>query len=134
MADVVKISHAASDISRFLKSKSVSTAVDGGNRVTVLSVPRKTFVSDLFFEVQTALTAGSTGSVSVGLIHDTTDDVNYFMGSAEVVPEVVGFKAVPEGSRGFYFEKGGTITISLDKGNSAADFIGRIFVDSSVIY
>ena len=134
MADVIALSTAASDICRFQKSKSVSTVDNDGNRVFVLQVQRKSFLKDLWIQVQTGFTAASTGTVTVGIKTPDLDSVNYFMTDAEVASEVTGFKACIAANRGYYFEKGGTITVSLAKGTSVADVVCRVFADLSPIF
>jgi hypothetical protein len=134
MADVNAISHAASDVSRFLKSKTLSTFDNDGNRVTVFIIQRKTFVADVFAQVQVGYTAASTGTVLVGIKTPDIDVVDFFMAEAAVASEVLGMKPAPLASKAYYFEKGGSITVSLAKGDSAADVKVRIFADTKAIY
>jgi len=134
MADVNAISHAASDVCRFLKSKTLSTFDNEGNRVTVFIIQRKTFVADIFAQVLTGYTAASTGAVTIGIKTPDIDVVDFFMANATVLPLVAGMKSAPLASKSYYFEKGGSITVSLAKGNSVADVKVRIFADTKAIY
>lgn len=131
MGDKVSYSHAASDINRFVKSKFVSTVDNDGNRVFVLQVPRKGFVKTVKIEVKTGFTAASTGTVTVGIKTPDVDTPAYFMDDTVVASEVTGMKS---SDKCIYCEKGGSITISLAKGTSAADVSCRIFADISTIY
>lgn len=134
MADVIKYSNAVSDVSRFSKSRTIGTAADGGNRVFVLQVPRKGFVKAVFLEIIQAFTGGSSGTVKVGYKDPDGEDVDFFMTDTEAASEVLGMKTPPEGMQARYFEKGGSITVSLAKGDSAADVKCRVFTDISTIY
>jgi hypothetical protein len=134
MADVVEYSHAASDMVRTMKSKFVSTSNNGGNRVFVLLLPRKCLVTQVWLDVKTAYTGASTGSILVGYVDPDGNDADFFIDNTDAAPTALGLKKAPVSKGGRYFEKGGSITISLAKGDSAADISARIFADTRVIY
>jgi len=134
MADVVSYSHAASDTVRTLKSKYVSTSDNDGNRIFALLLPRKCLATQFWVDIKTAYTAASTGSILVGYVDPDGNDADAFIDNTDAAPTALGLKKAPVAKPGRYFEKGGSITISLAKGDSAADISARIFVDTRVIY
>lgn len=126
-----KFATAFSDLCRFIKGKSVGSAL-GDITVAVIQIPRKTFVKAVHFEVTTVYTAGSTGSVIIGYeAPDKAASTNYFMANTVSLPLVAGMKTV---AKGVYFEKGGMITVTFAKGDSAAHVVGRVFADTCTVF
>lgn len=123
---------AYSDLARFFKCKQSVSSSLGDVGVAVIQVPRKSFVKAVYLEVLTAYTAASTGSVTVGYeAPDKAANATFFMDNTAAAPLTVGMKTA---AKGVYFEKGGVISVTFAKGDSAANVVVRAFADISTIY
>lgn len=141
MALINKNTTAIGEASRFAKSKKLGTALSaaiaaGTDSVMALQVPRKAFVKDMWLEVITGYTALSTGTITIGKTGDaTTDDADHFTDTDDIDCTSVGLHRVPIASSGHYFESGpGGITLTFNKGDSAADCEVRLFVEYDMVW
>lgn len=127
---VTKLSNAAADNIRTMVSKYVTSA-DGDNDYAVFEMPRGAYIIKASLDVKTVYTAASTGSVTVGVKENgAAIAASALADNAVSLPLVAGSKAI---NKPYYFANGGLVTVTIAKGNSAADVVARLFVVYSVI-
>lgn len=129
--NATKISNAMADNFRIVKGKLVTSA-DGDADYIVFEVPRKAFIHGMTLVVSTALTSGSTGSVTIGFKEPGIAlSASAFADNLVTLPEQTGTKPLLVRK---YCENGGAVTLGIIKGNSADNFVGRVFAQYSVIH
>jgi hypothetical protein len=136
MANVVKPcnAYAGGEAMRWAKSR-YATGADGDNSYLVVPVPKKALISRVLLDTQVGQTGASTGTVSVGFTGNGEAQSDVYFKTAALVSAVGITELTATNAGAKYFETaGGAITIAIVKGTSAADYVGRVFVEYTVIH
>ena len=136
MANVAKPcnAYAGGEAMRQAKSRYVTSA-DGDNTYLVVPIPKHALVTRVLLHTKTSFTALSTATVAIGFTGNGEVQDNVYFKAAALVNATGITEAVATNAGAKYFETaGGSLTITLSKGDSAADFEGRLFVEYTVLH
>ena len=136
MADF--LSTIACDNIRLARSKTLVEKADG--TYNLITLPKSTFVTQIWFYVSQAYAGGAAGAATIGFTgNGETADPDGFMDATQAGARAAGMKIMSDdtqpGSKGKWFnDAGGCITITLAKSTDTTLLIGWVFAQYSILH